>query len=81
MFLLEKRRERGLLNKTLRCAAPEINDAGDTGVSHHIHHVENILDDVEHEIVLLLKTSTRNTDCQTAISNCRAEDWDSRFVS
>src|ERR1044071_5326910 len=67
MLLLHERRERGLLDKTLRSATTEIQDARHPRVSHDIHHVQHILNEIEHEVVLLFKTSPGDTDCETTV--------------
>src|ERR1044072_95645 len=67
MLLLHERRERGLLNKTLRGAATEIQDTGHARVSHDIHHAQHILNEIEHEFFLLFKPSPGDTDCETTV--------------
>src|ERR1044071_5323811 len=69
MFLLQERRERRLLNETLRRPAAEIEYPGNTRVDHHIHHVQHILDDVEQETVLFLEARPCNSHCETTIRN------------
>src|SRR5262249_1633834 len=80
MVLLEERRERGLLDKTLRRAATEIEYSRHARVHHHGHHIKHILNHVEHETVLLLESRARNPDRQTTVSNRRTEDRHLLFV-
>jgi len=44
-----------LLHKTLSGAAAKIDYAGHSRFGIYVHHVQNILNDIEHEIVLLLE--------------------------
>src|ERR1044072_8296963 len=74
MLLLHERRERGLLNKTLRGATTEIQDTRHARVSHDIHHVQHVMNEIEHEVVVLYKTSPGDTECETTVDNCRTED-------
>ena len=46
-----------------------------------VHHVEHVLNDIEHEVVLLLKTGGRDAHRDAAISHCRTENRHSRFIS
>src|SRR5678816_4548609 len=74
MLLLHERRERRLLNETLRRPTTEIENSRHTRVDHHVHHVEHVLNRVEEKSILLLKTRPRNPNRQTTISNRRTED-------
>src|SRR6185369_16938770 len=80
MFLLQKRRERRLLNETLRRPTTEIENSRDARVDHHVHHVEHVLNRVEEKSILLLKTRPRNPNRQTTISNRRTEDRHFRLI-
>ena len=78
---MQERRECRLLNKTLRCAAAETEYSGHARVNHDIHHIEHVLNDVEHEVVLLLETCACDPDGEATVGNRRTEDRHSRFVS
>src|SRR5215813_1727697 len=82
MLLFEDIRSRlALLNKTLRRAPTEIYNTRNSCFAVDVHHVEYILDDIEHEVVLLLKSRSGNTHGDTAIGNRGAEDRHAGFIS
>ncbi len=81
MLLRQKRRDCGLLNEALGCSTAEIDDSTDTSVGHNVHHVENVLDDIEHEIILFLEAGAGDTDGKAAIGDSRTENRHARLVS
>src|SRR5688572_32927170 len=80
VILRDERRYFRLLNKTFRCPATKIDNSSHSSASGYIHHVEDVLDNVEHEIVLLFKARGSNSHSNSAVSHCRAENWNTGFV-
>src|SRR5688572_1594291 len=80
MIFGDKGGDFSLLNEALGCAATQIDNSSNPGASGNVHHVEHVLYDVEHEVVLLLKTRRRNTYGDSAIRHRRAENRNPGFV-
>ncbi len=73
VILEDERRNLSLLNKTLRSAATEIDDSGETRAGGDVCHVEHVVDLVEDEVVLLFETRGGNSNGDAAIGDGRTD--------
>src|SRR6185436_20321110 len=81
MVLGYEGRNFGLLNKAFRSSTAEIDNSCDSSTSCDVHHVENVLDDIEHKVILLLKAGRCDTYSNATVGYGWTKDRNSRLVS
>src|SRR6266545_7505258 len=80
VILEDEGRDLCLLNKTFRCATAQIDNPSKARARRDVCHVQHVLDDVKHEVVLLFKTRGGNSNRNAAIGDGRTKDRHSRFI-
>ena len=81
MMILENRsRDLRLLQEALAGSATEIDNSGNASTHADLHHVQDVLNNIEQETILLLKAGRGNANSYTAISNRGTEDWNAGLV-
>src|SRR5258708_21345371 len=80
MLFLQKRGKGCLLDETLCRHTAEVDDAGDSRMGHYVHHVEDVLHDIKHEVIFLLETRACYADGKPAIRYGRTKDGHPCFV-